>query len=138
MNEKTYFEQLDEDARAYQRRLRAEAEAKKSGADKLRDRLRYVDRLREKSRAAKALAEFLNLYTQDAVHYMSSDYKVAPMLVRARKTLTILFGKRTLTLSKREAEALFTWALDHSKKVGENADSIEAELADSAKEQETA
>jgi len=110
-------------------RLREKAEASKSDADRLRDELKYVDKLRESSKSARRLAEFLNIYMQGgSILGHRSDYREVPLLIRALKSLTILFGRSTMTLSKREAESLFTWAMDHSKKVGENADRIEAKL----------
>ena len=122
MREKTYLEQRDEDARAFQSERRARAEAKKSAADKLRDRLKYAANLRANSRAANELAEWLN-------SWMQGCESGAPVLVRARRTLTVLFGNRTFTLSKKQAQSLFTWSMEHSRAVGANADRIEAELA---------
>lgn len=106
---------------ALQRHRRA-AEAKKSAADKLRDRLRYVDQLRQKSAAAARLADRLNEWMQ------GSNPKESLVLRWARQTLTVTLGRRTMVLDRTEVDSLFTWAFDHSVKVAANADRIEAEL----------
>ena len=126
MSSKDQQDEMDESAR----RLRQKALDEKSVADVLRNRLKYLDKLRESAKSAKALAEFLNIYMQGgSILGHRSDYREVPLLIRARKSLAILFGRSTMTLDKVEASSLFTWAMDHSKKVGENADRIEAELS---------
>jgi len=126
MSSKDQQDEMDEELAL----LREKVEASKSDADRLRDKLKYVDKLRESSKSAMRLAEFLNYYMQGgSILGHRSDYREVPLLIRARKSLAILFGRSTMTLDKVEASSLFTWAMDHSKKVGENADRIEAELS---------
>lgn len=126
---RTYLQKRDDDMEEQLAELRRKHEAEKSGADRLRDRLAYVEKLRGSAKGARELAEWLNLYMQGG-YPMSNDYKTPPTIKRVGRFFKVIFGSHSFTMDKKQAASLFTWSMEHARAVAANADRIEAELAE--------
>jgi hypothetical protein len=104
------------------RRLRAQYEANKTPADKLRDRLAYAKNLRAKSNSINQFVEDLNSRLQRGTGDLVLKWR--PL----RRTWAFVFKQHNIVLTEAQMEQVFTWAFQASKDLRAHAERIESEL----------